>query len=44
MTRFMQLIIVAAFAWFAWPWAWWIMRAAVILLLVVWNGLAEARL
>lgn len=37
--KILQWMIVAAFVWVAWPWAWWIIRAAIWLLVVVWRGL-----
>ena len=36
--KIFQWLIVAVFMWFAWPWAWWIIRAAWLGLTVVWHG------
>jgi len=43
-TKIFQWMIVLTFAWFAAPYAWRILRAAIWLLVVVWTGLAEAHI
>lgn len=40
--KIIQWMIVGAFVWVARPWAWLIIRTAIWLLVVVWNGLAGA--